>query len=68
MCMWVFDIARINGFSKLVILGNFLQSSIWILCKQVLLQLSMDFSETLHTCCGHNEDEHVELDGAISNF
>ena len=33
-----------------------------------LFQFSMDLFETLHTCCRHHEDVHVDLDGARVKF
>ena len=37
----------------------FLHSKVWGLCNQLLLQLSVNLYETLHACCGHNENVHV---------
>ena len=31
------------------------------LCNQLLLQFSMDRFTTLHTCCEHNENVHVDF-------
>ena len=74
MCMWVFDLARIDSFrenyglSNLVILGNCLHSRVWSLRNQRLLQFSMDLFEYLHTCCGHDENVHVDFRWSRINF
>ena len=64
-CMWVFGWARINfdkySLPNLVILGNSLQYRVWNLCNQLLLQLSKDHFETMHTCCEYIEDIYVNF-------
>ena len=37
----------------------FLHCGLLNLCNHLLIQFSMDQFETMHTSCGHIEDEHV---------
>ena len=53
-------ILRLRPF-KLSHFRQFSHSRVWRLCNQLLIQFSMDLFETLHTCCGHNENEHVDF-------
>ena len=59
MCMWVSDVARINLRElrpfELSDFRHFLHSRVW------RLEFSMYLFETLHTCCGHNENMYVEF-------
>ena len=35
--------------------------TVWSLCNQLLPQFSVGLFETLHTCCGHIEDVHMDF-------
>ena len=53
---------------KLRYFGSFLHSRVWSLCNQLLLQFSMDASQTLQTYCAHITDVHVGFDGDRLNL
>ena len=57
MCMWVFDIARINVDR----MTAFLHCRVQSLSNQLLLKFSTDFSQTLQTYCGHSECLHMSF-------
>ena len=50
--LWPFEFSHFRQFFGIV--GS-------EVCDILLLQFSMDCFETMHTCCGHNEDVHVDL-------
>ena len=45
----------------LVVFGSFFFCRVWGLCKQLLLQFSVDVSQTLQTYCGWIENVHIRF-------
>ena len=39
----------------------FFHSRVWSSYNQLLLQFSIDSFDILHSCCGQNEDVHVDF-------
>ena len=61
-----FDSPRIN-FERITFirtysfLAAFLHCMVWSLCNQLLIQFSINVSQTLQTYCGHIENVYVEF-------
>ena len=45
----------------LVVFGSFFFCMVWSLCNQLLLQFSVDVSQTLQTYYGWIEDVHIRF-------
>ena len=64
MCMWSFNGDKIilteSRHLKLSPFGHLLHYGLLSLCNHLLLQVSTNRFQTLHTFCQHNENVHDE--------